>query len=99
MRKPSIRWAVCGVVLLATAAVAGAAPADHTVTVTGTIARIQASERALTVTLADGSDIRFVWNPDTKISGVLAPGARVTVRYEKGTDGRNLAQQISVTRS
>ena len=29
-------------------------------------------------------EARFVWSADTKISGVLTPGARVTIRYEVG---------------
>ena len=85
--------------LLAAAALLRAAPADRSLTATGTITKIQASERAVTVALADGAETRFVWNGETKIGGVLSPGAKVTVRYEVGTDGRNLALQISVNRS
>ena len=40
-----------------------------------------------------------MWNADTKISGVLTPGARVTVRYVTGDNGGNLALQITVARS
>jgi hypothetical protein len=82
----------------AAAALVRAAPADRSLTATGTITKIRASERAVTVALADGSEARFVWNGDTKIGGVLSPGAKVTVRYEVGTDGRNLALQISINR-
>ena len=98
MRKRSTGFAAAclGVVL---AGVLAAAPADRARTAAGTVAKIQASERAITVALADGSEARFVWNADTKISGVLAPGAKVTIRYEVDADGRNLAQQISVARS
>jgi hypothetical protein len=99
MLKSSVQLAVCGLVLLAAAAVLAAASADRSLSVTGTVARIQASERAVTVTLADGSETRLFWNADTKISGVLAPGAKVTVRYETSADGRNVAQQISVARN
>jgi uncharacterized protein YabE (DUF348 family) len=98
MRKTSARRVVLWVGFVAAAALLGAT-ADRALTATGTIARVQASERAITVTLADGSEARFVWNADTKISGVLSPGAKVTLRYEVGTDGRYLAQQISVARS
>jgi len=42
---------------------------------------------------------RFQWNADTKISGTLTPGAAVTVRYTPGTDGNNLALQITVSRN
>jgi hypothetical protein len=93
--KPGVGFVV-GLVL---SGVLAGAPADRSLSATGTIAKIQSSERAVTVKLADGSEARFVWNADTKISGVLAPGAKVTIRYEVGADGRNLAQQISVARS
>lgn len=80
-------------------AAASAAPADKSQTATGTIARLQASERSIEVTLADGSQARFSWSPETKISGVLTPGARITLRYTVGADGKNLAQQITVARN
>jgi hypothetical protein len=51
------------------------------------------------VTLADGSETRFLWTADTKISGTLAPGAKVTIRYTTLSDGQNLAHQISVSRN
>lgn len=79
-------------------AVASAAP-DRSLNAAGTIAKLQSSERTLTVTLADGSEARFLWNADTKINGVLSPGAKVTIRYAVEADGKNLAQQISVSRS
>ena len=80
------------------ATVASAAP-DRSLTASGTVAKLQSSERMLTLTLPDGSEARFLWNADTKINGVLSPGAKVTVRYAAGADGKNLAQQISVSRS
>ena len=87
---------LCGIVL--GAALVFAAPADKSRTLTGTVAKIQASERALEVTVADGTQERLLWNADTKISGILTPGARVTVRYVVGADGKNLALQITVAR-
>ena len=80
-------------------AAASAAPVDRTLSAAGTIAKLQSSERTLTVALADGSEARFLWNADTKINGVLSPGAKVTIRYAVNADGKNLAQQISVSRS
>ncbi len=85
-------------VALAVAAAAAASP-DRALTAAGTITKLQASERTIVVTLADGTETRFTWTTDTKINGVLAPGAKVTIRYEAGADGRNLAQQISVSKS
>jgi hypothetical protein len=77
-----------------------ASPAEGgAVTVTGTVARVQSSERALTVKLAEGGEARFVWDADTRITGVLTPGARVTVRYTAAEKGPNRALQITVSRS
>ena len=76
-----------------------AAPVDKTPSVTGTVARVTASQRQIEVTLADGTVQRFQWNAETKISGTLTPGAAVTVRYTPGTDGNNLALQITVSRN
>jgi len=72
---------------------------DRAQTVTGTVAKIEATQRSVTLTLPDGSQERFYWTNDTKFSGVLAPEARVTIRYAVSPDGKNLAQQISVPRS
>ena len=77
----------------------GATQADRSLTASGTISKIQAAERSFTVALSDGTQARFVWSADTQISGVLSPGARVTIRYEVAADGRNVAQQISVART
>ncbi len=97
MRRRTIAGAfvVLGVVLAA--ALEGQNP-GRTQTATGTVAKIEATERAVTVTLPDGSQQRFYWTNDTKFSGVLAPEARVTIRYGVSPDGKNLAQQISVSR-
>jgi|SRR5450432_911691 len=95
MTRRSLFVALIG--LAGLVAVASAAP-DRSLSAAGTVVKLQSSERTLTVTLADGSEARFLWNADTKINGVLSPGAKVTIRYEVGTDGKNLAQQISVSR-
>ena len=88
-------------VLLCLASLVAAAPAapDRALTAAGTIAKLQSSERTLTVTLPDGGEARFLWNADTKINGVLSPGAKVTIRYAISADGKNVAQQISVSKS
>ena len=85
--------------LIAGSAGASSVPIDKTPSVTGTVARVTASQRQIEVTLADGTVQRFQWNADTKISGTLTPGAAVTVRYTPGTDGNNLALQITVSRN
>jgi hypothetical protein len=75
------------------------ASADKALSATGTVSRVQASARTVVVALTDGGEATFVWNTDTKISGVLTPGAKVTVRYVTGPNGGNLALQITVARS
>ena len=84
--------------MLSLAPLAGAGN-DKTSTATGNVAKVNAAERTVTVTLADGSETRFLWTADTKINGTLAPGAKVTIRYTTLTDGQNLAHQISVSRN
>jgi hypothetical protein len=95
------RRSVAGALVLIGILLAGWLPArepDRAQTATGTVAKIEATQRSVTVTLPDGSQERFFWTNDTKFSGVLAPEARVTIRYAVSPDGKNLAQQISVSR-
>jgi hypothetical protein len=98
---PNPRKTIWGAALLLVLALgaASAAPTtspDKMQTLTGTVSRLQAADRTLVVTQADGSAIQFVWTADTKINGTLSQGAKVTVRYTTLTDGQNLAHQISV---
>ena len=90
-----------GVVIIAAlgAAMLPASPQDKAQTATGTVTKVLASQRTVTVALTEGGESVFVWNPDTKINGTLTPGARVTVRYQAGDGGRNVALQITVARS
>ena len=95
------RRSIAGAIVLTGTLLAGSLAArepDRAQTVTGTVAKIEAAQRAVTVTLPDGKQERFYWTDDTKFSGVLAPEARVTIRYAVSPDGKNLAQQISVSR-
>lgn len=75
-----------------------AGAADRTLTAAGAIVKIDAPSRTLVVA-ADGAETAFVWTADTKISGTLAPGARVVLRYTPAEGGKNVALQITVTRS
>ncbi len=93
----TIRFVMLAAVLAGTAALR--AEADKALTATGTISRLQATARTVVVALSDGGEATFVWNADTKIGGVLTPGARVTVRYVTGANGGNLALQITVARN
>jgi hypothetical protein len=74
------------------------ASSDKATTVTGTVSRVTASERTVEITLPDGTAERFLWNPETKISGTLTPGAAVTVRYT-AESGKKTALQITVARN
>lgn len=94
MRNPTVLFAS----VVVSGALALGAPSEKARTAAGTVARVQASQKIVTVTLAEGGQAEFVWAADTRISGVLAPGVRVTIRYTVAPDGRNLAQQISVSR-
>lgn len=101
MRRAILGGALVFVLLLAEAAVTGAgaqekAGPERTLTASGTISKLQAAERTLSVTVSDGSTTRFVWTAETKINGTLSQGAKVTVRYTTLSDGQNLARQISV---
>ena len=99
MRNPAARIVLSCVLAAPLASSALASPIDKTPSVTGTVARVTASQRLVEVTLPDGTVQRFQWNAETKISGTLTPGAAVTVRYSPGTDGSNLALQITVSRN
>jgi Protein of unknown function (DUF1344) len=98
MRRFGLRENGLALLLLLASLGAEARQAERSLTASGSVARVQASERTITVTLSDGRDAKFVWSNDTKIGGVLAPGAKVTIRYAVDASGRNVAQQISVSR-
>lgn len=87
--------AVLVALLLASHAVWAAA--DRSQTAAGTISRLDAARQTLVVKVGT-EDMKFVWNAETRINGVLAPEAKVTVRYAAQPDGKNLAHQISVGR-
>ena len=97
MRRTVRASALLLTLILSLAPLAGAGN-DKTSTATGNVAKVNAAERTVTVTLADGSETRFLWTSETKINGTLAPGAKVTIRYTTLSDGQNLAHQISVSR-
>ena len=97
MNKAGIGVAVGFVAILAAGPV-WAAAGDKMMTATGTVTRLQASDRAVFVAVAGGPETRFVWTAETKINGTLSQGAKVTIRYTAQPDGQNLAHQISVAK-
>jgi len=92
--QKSIRSLVVAALLL-TLLPAALSAADRNQTASGTISRLDAARQTLVVKVGT-EEVTFVWNAETRINGVLAPGARVTVRNSQQSDGRNLAFQISV---
>jgi hypothetical protein len=97
------RKAIAGAALLLALTLGAASAAspsspEKMQTLTGTVSKVQAADRTLVVSQADGSAIQLVWTSDTKINGTLSQGAKVTVRYTTLPDGQNLAHQISVGR-
>ena len=97
MRRKTTTAALLAGFALSFAAAAGGA--DRTLTVTGTIVKIDALARTVVVAVAEGAETAFIWTAETKIAGTLAPGARVTLRYTPGDGGKNVALQITVSRS
>jgi hypothetical protein len=98
MRKTASIVLVAALAVLSTVRLRAEAT-DKALMATGTIRTVQATARTVVVALADGGEAKFVWNDETKITGVLAPGARVTIRYVNAASGGNLALQITVPRS
>ncbi len=94
--RHTIRAAALSAALL-TALPAAARAADKAQTATGTISSLDAVHQTLVVRVGS-EDVKIFWNDQTRINGVLAQGARVTVRYAPRPDGQNLAHQISVGR-
>lgn len=97
-KRLGARIAIAVLVFAVSAATAAAQDRAAAVTVTGTVGTVKASQRTVTVKLSEGGESTFVWNADTRITGVLTPGARVTVRYVPADGGPNKALQITVAR-
>lgn len=93
------RCAVCAALILALLVCAAGGAADRTLSGSGTIVRIDAKARTFIVAMAEGPERTFVWTPDTRITGTMVVGARVTLRYTVDEEGKNVALQINVTRS
>ncbi len=84
--------------LLAAAFPAASRAADVSAPVNGIVERYSARQRSFTVRTDDGQQVPFLWNHDTRFTGVVERGARVSVRYVVDTDGRNLARTVGVLR-
>ena len=89
------RWPSAIVITLA-AASATAAPAEKALTLTGIVQDYSAAEHRFAVKDDSGREMTFAWTKETKFNGVVANGARVTVRYTPQPGGANLAQTVGV---
>jgi hypothetical protein len=85
------------IAIVLTLATAGAAyAAEKTVSVTGVVGSYSAAEHAFSVKTDAGETVSLVWTKETKFNGVVAQGARVTVRYTPQSGGSNVAQTVGV---
>jgi hypothetical protein len=94
-RKIMKKSAIVFVLALAAAA-AVAAASEKSVTVTGIVRSYSAVSHAFTLKSESGEAVALVWTKDTKFNGVVAQGARVTVRFTPQPDGSNVAQTVGV---
>jgi P pilus assembly chaperone PapD len=89
------KTAIAFVLSLAAVAAVSAA-AEKTVTVTGVVQTYSAVAHAFTLKSDAGETVSLVWTKDTKFNGVVAQGARVTVRFTPEPAGANVAQTVGV---
>jgi hypothetical protein len=88
--------AILTVALAAIAAEKPKAPAAGEKTASGTIAKVDAAAKSLTVTDSKGASWALQWNDSTRIlGGELKEGATAQVGYTEG-DGRKWATWIRV---
>lgn len=73
-----------------------AVAAEKTATVSGVVQAYSAADRSFSVKTDAGETVALVWTRETKFNGVVANGARVTVRYTPQADGANVAQTVGV---
>lgn len=88
-------WLVA-VALVAAAAPVLAAPAEKTPVLTGVVEEYSAAQHHFVVKDEAGRQVAFTWTKDTKFNGVVATGAKVTVRYTPQDNAPNLAQTVGI---
>jgi hypothetical protein len=89
------RWPAAVVLTLAAVPALAASP-EKTPMLTGIVQSYSASEHRFVVKDESGREVAFAWTKDTKFNGVVATGAKVTVRYTPQADGPNLAQTVGI---
>lgn len=75
---------------------APAAAEDHIETIAGSVTAFSASRHEVAIRDESGTDRRFAWSKDTKFSGVVMEGARVSIRYARAAAGRP-AEALSIS--
>ena len=89
------RW-LAVVALVAAAAPMRAAPAEKTPVLTGVVEEYSAAQHRFVVKDETGRQVAFTWTRDTKFNGVVATGARVSVRYTPQDKAPNVAQTVGI---
>ena len=91
-------FAVSLALMLCLSAIALAAPNDDKnmqATVSGTITKVDAAAKTLTIKEASGNETTVYWDESTRVSGDLKEGSMAQVSVSD-KDGRKLATSISV---
>jgi len=87
------RW-LAAAALVAAASPLRAAPAEKTPVLTGVVEEYSAAQHRFVVKDEAGRPVAFTWTRDTKFNGVVATGAKVTVRYTPQDNAPNIAQTV-----
>jgi hypothetical protein len=97
MRKPFpiLMAAACAFALLATAG-GGLAATEKTSNAAGVVTEYSAESRTFSLRAEKGETLTFTWTNETKFNGVVARGAKVTVRYTTSPEGKPIAQTVGV---
>jgi len=89
------RW-LAVIALAAAAAPMRAAPAEKTPVLTGVVEEYSAAQHRFVVKDETGRQVAFTWTRDTKFNGVVATGAKVSVRYTPQDNAPNVAQTVGI---
>jgi hypothetical protein len=89
------RW-FAALALVAAAVPMRAAPAEKTPVLTGVVEEYSAAQHRFVVKDEAGRQVAFTWTRDTKFNGVVATGAKVTVRYTPQDNAPNVAQTVGI---
>ena len=99
MRRPfaSLSVAAAAAALLVPAG-AGQAASEKTSNAAGVVTEYSAASRTFSLREESGETLTFSWTGETKFNGVVARGAKVTVRYTRSPEGKPIAQTVGVVK-